>query len=78
MRHGRMRAAAAALAAALLLGACTAHADEEASAEPESPATLGRWDMIELPGGMEINAIHSVALPTVDVLLIAGSGNDVE
>jgi hypothetical protein len=42
------------------------------------PAALGSWDTIDIPEDVQINAIHSVALPTGDVLLIAGSGNDVK
>lgn len=39
-------------------------------------AEFGKWDMVELPEDVQINAIHSVMLPTGKVLLIAGSGND--
>lgn len=42
----------------------------------EYKAEHGHWDLVEIPEDMQINAIHSVMLPTGDVLLIAGSGND--
>lgn len=45
---------------------------------PEYQAEFGRWDIIELPASERINAIHATMLPTGKVLLIAGSGNDVE
>lgn len=45
---------------------------------PEYQAEFGRWDVIELPESERINAIHATMLPTGKVLLIAGSGNDVE
>ena len=35
----------------------------------------GRWDTIELPDDIAINAIHSAVLPTGKVLRVAGSGN---
>ena len=45
---------------------------------PEYLAEHGKWDVISLGGDDAINAIHSTMLPTGKVLLIAGSGNDVE
>jgi hypothetical protein len=36
----------------------------------------GRWQVLELPTGFKLNAIHAAMLPTGKVLLIAGSGND--
>lgn len=41
-------------------------------------AKYGKWDMLEIPEDVQINAIHSVMLPTGKVLLIAGSGNNRE
>lgn len=43
---------------------------------PEYKARNGRWDVIELPSDLQINAIHSALLPTGKLLLIAGSGNE--
>lgn len=73
-----------AIAAMTLLGACSPSTKASDSysgssvvkASDSSPASLGRWDTLNLPKDMKINAIHSVVLATGDVLLIAGSGND--
>ena len=65
---------AAALATASLLAACSP-TDEKPRT---GPAALGSWDTIDIPEDLQINAIHSVMLPTGDVLLIAGSGNNAE
>ena len=65
----------------LISTACTATdstSDSPKSAAVSGPSTDGKWDMVDIPKGMRINAIHSVVLPTGDVLLIAGSGNDQE
>ena len=51
-----------------------AHTVEINSAEYQ--AERGRWDSVAVPEDLQINAIHSVMLPTGKVLLIAGSGND--
>ena len=66
------------LVGTLLAAALFAGCSPEVVKADDVPAGSGKWDMIELPDGMTINAVHSVALPTGDVLLIAGSGNDVE
>lgn len=42
----------------------------------EYKARHGKWDFVEVPEELRINAIHAVMLPTGKVLLIAGSGND--
>lgn len=42
----------------------------------EYTAANGRWDVVELPADVRINAIHAAMLPTGKVLLVAGSGND--
>ncbi len=36
----------------------------------------GRWQVLTLPAGFRVNAIHAALLPTGKILLIAGSGND--
>ncbi|WP_344078450.1 galactose oxidase-like domain-containing protein [Luedemannella helvata] len=38
----------------------------------------GKWDVIELPPDVRVNAIHAALLPTGRILIIAGSGNDTE
>jgi len=80
MRRSRRLVAlgAATLAAALVLTACSLGAEEPAtSTKPRTGAALmGSWDKVDIPDDLQINAIHSVMLPTGDVLLIAGSGND--
>ncbi|WP_232664346.1 kelch motif-containing protein [Pseudonocardia sp. TRM90224] len=43
---------------------------------PEYQSQYGRWDVIELPEDLQVNAIHAAMLPTGKLLLIAGSGND--
>ncbi|WP_226370034.1 galactose oxidase-like domain-containing protein [Pseudonocardia oceani] len=43
---------------------------------PEYQAEFGRWDVVELPEDLQINAIHAALLPTGKLLIIAGSGND--
>ncbi|MBW0136966.1 DUF1929 domain-containing protein [Pseudonocardia abyssalis] len=43
---------------------------------PGYKAEFGHWDVVELPEGLQINAIHAALLPTGKVLIIAGSGND--
>jgi hypothetical protein len=35
----------------------------------------GKWDVLDLPPGQQVNAIHAAVLPTGKILLIAGSGN---
>lgn len=52
--------------------------NERLTNSPNYQSEHGRWDLLQLPENMEINAIHSVMLSTGDVLLIAGSGNDAE
>jgi hypothetical protein len=47
-------------------------------ASPEYQARYGRWDVVELPEGLQVNAIHAALLPTGKVLIIAGSGNEEE
>ncbi|GAA2621731.1 kelch motif-containing protein [Dactylosporangium fulvum] len=36
----------------------------------------GFWQVVELPKGQRVNAIHAALLPSGKILLIAGSGND--
>ena len=43
---------------------------------PEYKAQYGRWDVIELPEDVQVNAIHAAMLPTGKLLIIAGSGNE--
>lgn len=43
---------------------------------PEYKSVYGRWDVIELPEDVQVNAIHAALLPTGKLLLIAGSGNE--
>ena len=43
---------------------------------PEYKSVYGRWDVIELPEDLQVNAIHAALLPTGKLLLIAGSGNE--
>ncbi|MER7008484.1 galactose oxidase early set domain-containing protein [Dactylosporangium sp. NPDC000555] len=38
----------------------------------------GYWQVVELPKGQRVNAIHAALLPSGRILLIAGSGNDRE
>jgi hypothetical protein len=42
---------------------------------PEYQAQYGTWDVLELPAGRRVNAIHAALLPTGKLLVIAGSGN---
>ncbi|RZT87867.1 uncharacterized protein DUF1929 [Pseudonocardia sediminis] len=42
----------------------------------EYVAAHGRWDVVELPADVRVNAIHAAMLPTGKILLVAGSGND--
>jgi hypothetical protein len=44
----------------------------------EYKAAHGFWQVVELPKGQRINAIHAALLPSGRLLLIAGSGNDRE
>jgi len=39
-------------------------------------AKYGRWDVIDLPEDLQVNAIHAALLPTGKLLIVAGSGND--
>lgn len=45
---------------------------------PEYQRQYGRWDVVELPSDMRVNAIHAALLPSGKLLVIAGSGNDQE
>lgn len=36
---------------------------------------FGKWDVVELPDDIKVNAIHAAVLPSGRILLIAGSGN---
>ncbi|GAA3299864.1 DUF1929 domain-containing protein [Dactylosporangium vinaceum] len=45
---------------------------------PEYKAANGFWQVVELPKGQRVNAIHAALLPSGRILLIAGSGNDRE
>jgi hypothetical protein len=36
----------------------------------------GSWQIVDLPEGQRVNAIHAAVLPTGKLLLIAGSGNE--
>jgi len=45
---------------------------------PEYQREHGFWQIIEFPESQRINAIHAALLPTGKVLLVAGSGNDIE
>lgn len=38
--------------------------------------THGSWQVVVLPRGVRVNAIHAALLPTGKILLIAGSGNN--
>jgi hypothetical protein len=42
----------------------------------EYKAQYGKWDVIELPADLRVNAIHAALLPTGKLLIVAGSGND--
>lgn len=42
----------------------------------EYKSTYGRWDVIDLPEDLQVNAIHAALLPTGKLLIVAGSGND--
>ncbi|MFI9202471.1 galactose oxidase-like domain-containing protein [Streptomyces sp. NPDC053048] len=44
--------------------------------QPSYKARYGHWDVVDVPAGFRINAIHAALLRTGKVLLIAGSGND--
>ncbi|XUL85407.1 galactose oxidase-like domain-containing protein [Streptomyces galilaeus] len=46
--------------------------------QPQYRAKYGHWALAALPYGDEPNAIHAILLHTGKVLLIAGSGNNVE
>src|SRR5947209_16218784 len=37
---------------------------------------FGFWQVINLPEGMRVNAIHAAVLDTGKVLIVAGSGNN--
>lgn len=37
---------------------------------------FGRWDVIDLPEDLQVNAIHAALLPTGKLLIVAGSGNE--
>jgi hypothetical protein len=39
-------------------------------------AKYGHWDVINLPAGMKISAVHAALLPDDKILITAGSGND--
>jgi hypothetical protein len=39
-------------------------------------ARHGRWDVIDLPEDLQVNAIHAALMPTGKLLIVAGSGND--
>jgi hypothetical protein len=43
---------------------------------PEYKAKYGRWDVIDLPADLQVNAIHAALLSTGKLLIVAGSGND--
>ncbi len=45
---------------------------------PEYKARYGHWSLASLPEKYQLNAIHAILLHTGKVLLVAGSGNDVE
>lgn len=42
----------------------------------EYKSVYGRWDVIDLPEDLQVNAIHAALLPTGKLLIIAGSGNE--
>ncbi|MCE3555734.1 kelch motif-containing protein [Pseudonocardia sp. RS11V-5] len=42
----------------------------------EYKAQYGKWDVIDLPSDLRVNAIHAALLPTGKLLIVAGSGND--
>lgn len=44
--------------------------------QPGYKAEFGSWDMLDVPGDYQLNAIHAALLHSGKVLLIAGSGND--
>ena len=50
--------------------------DAYETSRPEYKAEFGSWETLEFPGGVEINATHSVLLHTGKVLIVAGSGNN--
>jgi hypothetical protein len=43
---------------------------------PEYQARHGRWDVVELPEDLQVNAVHAALLSTGKLLIVAGSGND--
>jgi hypothetical protein len=43
---------------------------------PGYQAANGRWDVIDLPADLQVNAIHAALLSTGKLLIVAGSGND--
>lgn len=45
---------------------------------PAYKRAYGLWQVVQLPKGQRINAIHAAVLPTGKLLLVAGSGNDRE
>ncbi len=45
---------------------------------PEYKENNGHWDVIDLPSGVRVNAIHAALLRTGKLLLVAGSGNDTQ
>jgi hypothetical protein len=51
-------------------------AHERKVSSQEYTAQYGHWEVIELPEAFRTNAIHAALLPTGNVLLVAGSGND--
>lgn len=61
---------------AFIIPTTTAYVHEWRINTPEYKAEFGKWDLLDIDADLKINAIHSVLLPTGDVLLIAGSGND--
>ncbi|MEV7891872.1 kelch motif-containing protein [Streptomyces sp. NPDC002817] len=48
------------------------------TSQPEYKARYGHWALASLPEKYRLNSIHAILLHTGKVLLIAGSGNDVE
>lgn len=44
--------------------------------DPAYEAQYGRWDVIDLPENLQVNAIHAALLSTGKLLIVAGSGND--
>ena len=44
--------------------------------DPAYQARYGRWDVLELPADLRVNAVHAALLATGKLLVVAGSGND--